>query len=67
MRSAKTSGGIGCFMSNPAAIDKWVLCRPFQAKFVEALPEEVGLGERDNKKKCLRRSKIMKSEKRAEK
>ena len=24
MRSAKTSGGIGCFMSNSAAYDKWV-------------------------------------------
>ena len=34
MRSAKTSGGIGCFMSNSAVYDKRVLCRPFQAKFV---------------------------------
>ena len=67
MCSAKTSGGIGCFMSNPAAIDKWVLCRPFQAKFVEALLEEVGLGERDTKKKRLCRSEIIKSEKRVEK
>ena len=50
MRSAKTSGGIGCFMSNSAAYDKWVLCRPFQATFVEALLHQVGLDDKDNKK-----------------
>ena len=64
MRSAKTSGGIGCFMSNAAAYDKWVLCRPFQAKFVEALHHQAGLDEKENKKKCLRESEIRKSEKR---
>ena len=53
-----TSGGIGCFMSNSAAYDKWVLCRPFQAKFVEALLNQVGLDEKDNKKKCLRNNEI---------
>ena len=47
MRSVKTTGGIGCFMSNPAAYDKWVLCPPSQAKFVEALLHQVGL---ENKK-----------------
>ena len=64
MRSAKTSGGIRRFMANPAAYDKWVLCRPFQAKFVEALLDMVDLGDEDNKKKCLRKSEILKSEKR---
>ena len=64
MRSAKTSGGIGCFMSNSAAYDKWVLCRPFQAKFVEALLHQVGLDDKESKKKCLRDSEIRKSEKR---
>ena len=64
MRSAKTSGGIGCFLSNSAAYDKWVLCQPFQAKFVEALLDDAGLGDKDNKKKCLRKNEIIKSEKR---
>ena len=50
MRSAKTSGGIGCFMSNPAAYDKWVLCRPFQPKFVEALLNDTGLGDKKTRR-----------------
>ena len=36
-RASKTSGGIRSFMNNAAAYDKWVLCRPFQAKLVEGL------------------------------
>ena len=46
MISANTSGGIGSFMSNSAAYDKWVICRPFQAKFVEALFLQVRLDDK---------------------
>ena len=67
MRSAKTSGGIDCFMSNSAAYDKWVPCWPFQVKFVEALLSDAGLGEKDNKKKCLRKNEIIESEKKISK
>ena len=50
MRLAKTSGGIGCFMSNPVAYDKWFLCRPFQAKFEEALLNDTGLGDKKTRR-----------------
>ena len=43
MRSAKTSGDIGCFLSNSAAYDK----------FVEALLHQVGL---DEKQETTRKS-----------
>ena len=34
MRLAKTSGGIRSYMTNVSAYHRWVLSRPFQAKFV---------------------------------
>ena len=64
MRSAKTSGGIKSFASNDATYDKWVLSCPFQAKYVEALLEMIGMGDKDSHTKCLRKSEISKSEKR---
>ena len=36
-RSAKTAGGLTDFRTKPATVRKWVLCRPYQAKFTEAL------------------------------
>ena len=64
MRSAKTIGGIENFTTQAGTYDKWVLSRPFQAKLVEALLENVGLDEKDSYRKFLRKSEITKSEKR---
>ena len=36
-RSAKTAVGLTDFQTKPATVRKWVLCRPYQAKFIEAL------------------------------
>ena len=54
-RSAKTRGGIKSFTSNDATYSKWVLSRPFQAKFVEALLDMIGKGETGRHSKCLRK------------
>ena len=64
MRSAKTIGGIENFTTQAGTYDKWVLSRPFQAKLVEALLENVGLDGKESYRKCLRKSEITKSEKR---
>ena len=37
MRCAKTAGDLTDFQTKPATVRKWVLCRPYQAKFIEAL------------------------------
>ena len=63
-RASKTAGGIRSFMNKAAAYDKWVLCRPFQAKLVEGLLEIADLGSNTTVKNCLRASEICKSEKR---
>ena len=64
MKSAKTSGGIENFTSQDKTYDKRVLSRPFQAKYVEALLEMIGMADKDSSRKCLRKSEISKSEKR---
>ena len=67
MRSSKTRGGIKSFTSNIATYNKWVLSRPFQAKFVEALLEMIGKNEAGSHTKALRKSEIEKSELRIKK
>ena len=64
MRSAKTRGGIKSFTSNDATYSKWVLSRPFQAKFVEALLDMIDKGDQGSHSKCLRKSEITRSEQR---
>ena len=64
MRSSKTSGGIKNFTTNDATYNKWVMSRPYQAKYVEALLEMTGLGDTNSQRKCSRPSEISKSEKR---
>ena len=44
MRSPKTCGGVRNFMTDVSAYDKWVLCCPFPAKFVERLLDMDDLG-----------------------
>ena len=41
MKSAKRAGGIRQFSTNEAVVAKWVMNRPFQARFAEALMELV--------------------------
>ena len=41
MRSAKTAGGIRQFSTNEAAVAKWAMNRPFEARFAETLMELV--------------------------
>ena len=66
MRSAKTRGGIKSFTSssNDATYSKWVLSRPFQAKFVEALIDMISKSETGSHTKALRTSEIVRSERR---
>ena len=64
MRSAKTSGGIKNSATNNATYNKWVMSRPYQAKYVEALQRITGLEESKSSRKCLRPTEITKSEKR---
>ena len=64
MKSAKTAGGIRQFSTNEAAVAKWVMNRPFQARFAETLMEISGLSKTtSSSRKCLRPSEILKSEK----
>ena len=64
MESAKTAGGIRQFSTNAATMAKWVMNRPFEAGFAEALMEISGLSKTtSSSRKCLRRSEILKSEK----
>ena len=51
MKSSKTIGGITHFQTKKSALLKWVLNRPFQSKFVEALEDSAGL---NLPRKCLR-------------
>ena len=43
MKSAKTAGGICQVSANEATVAKWVMNRPFQARFAETLMEISGL------------------------
>ena len=64
MRSAKIAGGLTDFETKPATLCKWVLCRPYQAKFTKALKTMVNIDKTsDNVRKCLRPSQILKSNK----
>ena len=64
MKSAKTAGGIRQFSTNEAAVAKWAMDRPFQARFAETLMEISGLSKTtSSSRKCLRPSEILKSEK----
>ena len=64
MKSSKTAGGMCQFSTNEAAVAKWVMNRPFQAKFAETLMEISGLSKTTlSSRKCLRPSEILKSEK----
>ena len=55
--------GIKNFTALDSAYEKWVLTRPFQAKYVDALLHQAGLNNAQNKpRKCLRSSAIIKSE-----
>ena len=61
MKSAKTAGQ---FAAKESTVAKWVLNRPFQARFAESLIEISGLSTTSsNSRKCLRPSEILKSEK----
>ena len=64
LKSTKTAGGICQFSTNEAAVAKWVMNCPFQARFAETLMEISGLSETtSSSRKCLHRSEILKSEK----
>ena len=64
MKSAKTVGGMRQLSTNEAAVAKWVMNRPFQARFAETLMEICGLSKTtSSSRKCLCRSEILKSEK----
>ena len=63
MKSAKTAGRIRQFSTNEAAVAKWVMNSPFQARFAETLMEISGLSKTTlSSRKCLRPSEILKSE-----
>ena len=67
MKNAKTAGGITQFASKETTVAKWVMNRPFQARFVESLVEISGLTRTtSSSRKCLRPSQILKSNKMVE-
>lgn len=56
-------GGIKNFTTLDSAYEKWVLTRPCQAEYVDALLNQAGVNKvQNNPRKCLRRSQITKSE-----
>ena len=62
MKSSKTAGGIKNFITQENTYEKWVLTRPFQAKYVDALLTYASLNKHENDpRKCLRESQIKKS------
>ena len=63
MKSSKTAGGIKNFITQENIYEKWVLTRPFQVKYVDALLTYASLNKHENDpRKCLRKSQIKKSE-----
>jgi hypothetical protein len=67
MKGAKTAGGISQFAAKESTVAKWVMNRPFQARFAESLIEISGLSTTSsNSRKCLRPGEILKSEKMVE-
>ena len=66
MKSSKTASGITNFIKQDSTYEKWVLTRPFQAKYVDALLSYANLNKQENDPgKCLRESQIKKSEENA--
>ena len=60
MKSAKTAGGIRPVSTNEAAVAKWVMNRPFQARLAETLMEISGLSKTtSSSRKCLHPSEIL--------
>ena len=56
-------GGIKNFTTLDSAYEKWVLTRPFQADYVDALLNKTGMNKaQDNPRKCVRDSEISKLE-----
>ena len=41
MKSAKATGGINLFITHDSKYEKWILTRPFQTRFVDALLRQV--------------------------
>ena len=63
MESSKTAGRIKNFITREKTYEVWVLTRPFQGKFVDALSTYASLNKQDDDpRKCLRESRIKKSE-----
>ena len=64
MKSAKTASGIRQFSTTEAAVAKWVMNRPFQARFAETLMGISGLSKTtSSSRKYVRPREILKSEK----
>ena len=56
------SGGVTQFAAKEDTVAKWVMNRPYQAKFVESLFEMTGIAPTmSNLRKCLRPSEVLKS------
>jgi hypothetical protein len=67
MKNAKTAGGIRQFAAKKSTVAKWVMNRPFQARFAETLIEISGLSTTSSStRKCVRPSEILKSNKMVE-
>ena len=63
MKSSKTASGIGDFIKLDGTYEKWVLTRPFQAKYLDALLTYANVNKQENDpRKCLRDSQIKESE-----
>ena len=66
MKSSKTACGIKNFIKQDSIYEKWVLTRPFHAKYVDALLTYANLNRQENDAgKCLRESQIKESEENA--
>eukprot|EP00794_Sanderia_malayensis_P002237 gene2237-2552_t len=64
LKADSLNGGVTKFAAKPQTITKWVLSRPFQSTFVEALREISGTDSNiSNPRKCLRPSEILKTNK----
>ena len=62
MKSSKTLGGIKKFITQESTHEKWLLTRPFQAKYVDAVLTYASLNKLENDpRKRLRESQIKKS------
>ena len=68
MRDPKTAGGIKNFVSQDCTYEKWVLSRPGQAEYVQALRQQCKLDTNlSNPRKCMRKSEILKLERTVQK